>query len=198
MTITLILSMVSLSFAMSITPGPVNLMIVSSGVNHGFKKTFSFVSGATIGFTLLLIFISFGFIKVISTYPIFLKLLSIFGSIFIIYMGYKIASSNTNQNTNIKREKVLRFHEGFLLQWLNPKAWIACISGISLFSSTNSELYTFIVIYFLICYASLSFWAIFSHKLSSFINNHKRLQVFNLVMGSLLILTACYLLLSQF
>ncbi len=196
MTLTTIFSMVALSFAMSISPGPVNMMIISSGINHGFKKTFIFVSGATIGFTLLLVFIGLGFITVLDEYPSFLKILSMIGSSFIIYMGYKIATSNSHLSKANEEKKTLKFYEGFLLQWLNPKAWIACVSGVALFSTTNVELFTFIVIYFLLCYISLSFWAIFGDKASIFLKNQLRLKIFNLVMGSLLIIPASILLLK--
>lgn len=40
MTLTTIFAMVTLSLVMSISPGPVNMMIISSGINHGFLKTF--------------------------------------------------------------------------------------------------------------------------------------------------------------
>ncbi|PLO79127.1 lysine transporter LysE, partial [Klebsiella quasipneumoniae] len=51
----LILTMLMFALALSFSPGPVNMVIISSGAAHGFRKTFSFVSGATIGFTLLLV-----------------------------------------------------------------------------------------------------------------------------------------------
>ncbi|EXV31205.1 putative membrane protein [Acinetobacter baumannii 24975_5] len=49
-------SMFLFSFAMSITPGPVNTVILSTSLNHGLKRSLPYISGATIGFTLLLIF----------------------------------------------------------------------------------------------------------------------------------------------
>src|SRR5579863_8132295 len=94
MSLSLILSMFSFSLAMSISPGPVNMIILSSGVDYGAKKTFPYVSGATIGFTLLLVFVGLFFKKFIETYPSLLTFLSIAGSLYIIYMGYKIASSH--------------------------------------------------------------------------------------------------------
>ncbi len=196
MTLTTIFSMIALSFAMSISPGPVNMMIISSGINHGFKKTFIFVSGATIGFTLLLICIGLGVITVLDEYPLFLKALSIVGSSFIIYMGYKIATSSSDLSINKDEVKTLKFYEGFLLQWLNPKAWIACVFGIALFSASQTELFTFICIYFLLCYGSLSFWAIFGDKASVFLNTQIKLKIFNMIMGGFLILPATILLLK--
>ncbi len=194
----LILAMCGFSLAMSISPGPVNMVIVSSGVNHGFRRTLPFVSGATIGFTLLLLFIGLGFIQVIDTYPFFLKYLSIVGSLFILYMGYKAATSIPDLSIS-QESKIPRFHEGFLLQWLNPKAWVACVSGVSLFADPEASkaLFIFVAIYFLICYASLAFWAILGDQITTLLGTEWRLRAFNILMGALLAISAIYLLVIQ-
>jgi threonine/homoserine/homoserine lactone efflux protein len=41
----LLLAMFSFSLVMSISPGPVNMVIVSSGATYGVRNTFGFVSG---------------------------------------------------------------------------------------------------------------------------------------------------------
>ena len=194
----LLIAMFSFSLAMSISPGPVNMVIVSSGASYGVRKTFSFVSGATIGFTLLLLLIGLGFYKTINLYPFFLKYLAIAGSLFIVYMGYLIASSKPE--LNIEEQRLPTFTQGFLLQWLNPKAWIACVAGVSLFStpSGNTTFLTFSAIYFLVCYLSLFSWAILGGKVTIFLNSEFRLNLFNKLMGGLLIVTALFLLYSQF
>ena len=189
MTLTILIAMISFSLAMSISPGPVNMMIISSGINNGFIKTFSFISGATIGFTLLLIFIAFGFSTILLDYPNFLKYLGFFGALFIMYMGYKIASSIPRLEIDDEK-KTLKFFEGFLLQWLNPKAWIACISGVSMFSTSSTSLIIFVVIYFIVCYLSLCFWGILGQKARVFLNTNFKLKVFNILMGSILIFSA--------
>ncbi|MEJ2419018.1 MAG: LysE family translocator [Exilibacterium sp.] len=193
----LILTMCAFSLAMSISPGPVNMVIVSSGANHGFQRTMPFVSGATIGFTLLLLFIGLGFFQFVKSYPFFLDYLTVAGSTFIIYMGYKVATSIPD--IAVKDKDIPRFFEGFLLQWLNPKAWIACVSGVSLFSNpeTHATLLTFVFLYFLICYASLAAWAILGDKATLLLGDHGRLRLFNIVMGVLLIGCACYMLYIQ-
>ncbi len=194
MTLTILFTMISFSFAMSITPGPVNMMIITSGINNGFSKTFSFISGATIGFTLLLILIALGLKTFLDDYPLFLKYLGYIGSFFIIYMGYKIASAKPNIKLENSMKK-LKFYEGFLLQWLNPKAWIACISGVAMYSSSKSFLLIFIIIYFIVCYLSLSFWGLFGQKATVFLNTSKKLKIFNFIMGFILIVSTLILLL---
>lgn len=117
---------------------------------------------------------------------------------FIIYMGYKIAVSTTELSCEDKTSKKLKFYEGFLLQWLNPKAWVATVAGISLYSSSDTELIVFIGIYFITCYSSLSFWAIFGDKGSLLLSEPKRLKVFNILMGGLLVLSALSILVGEF
>ena len=193
----LILAMFMFALTMSISPGPVNMVIISSGANHGFRKTLPFISGATTGFTLLLILVGFGFYAVIDKYPLFFNYLNIAGSAFIIYVGYKIAASAPE--LSLKKTDTPGFVQGFLLQWLNPKAWIACASGVALFSdsSTHTMLITFIIIYFSVCYISLAAWAILGNKVSTLLSSAQRIRVFNVLMGGLLIMTACYMLSFQ-
>jgi threonine/homoserine/homoserine lactone efflux protein len=194
----LLIAMFSFSLAMSISPGPVNMVIVSSGASYGVRKTFSFVSGATIGFTLLLLFLGLGFYKVIDLYPSILKYLAIAGSFFIVYMGYLIVLSKPE--LDIKEQKQPTFIQGFLLQWLNPKAWIACVAGVSLFSvpDSNQLFLTFSLVYFITCYFSLFSWSVLGNKVTILLNSEFKLKLFNQLMGGLLIITACFLLYSQF
>ncbi len=194
---TLLIAMGVFSLAMSISPGPVNMVIVSSGANHGFRRTLPFVSGATIGFTLLLIFVGFSFLQFVNGYPTLMMYLEFIGSAFIIYVGYKIASSSPE--ITLEKRSVPTFMQGFLLQWLNPKAWIACASGAALFSdpTTPTPLIAFISVYFVVCYASLAAWAILGDRVSLILNSHSRIRLFNWVMGGMLIASACYLVYMQ-
>lgn len=195
---TLLIAMFSFSLAMSLSPGPVNMIIVYSGASYGVRKTFSFVSGGTIGFTLLLLFIGLGFSKIIDLYPYFLKYLAVVGSLFIVYMGYLIATSKPE--LDIKEHKQPTFIQGFLLQWLNPKAWIACMVGVSIFSASGShkEFLTFSLVYFLVCYFSLFSWSVLGNKAAILLNSEFKLRLFNQLMGGVLIVTAYFLLYSQF
>lgn len=195
---TLLLAMFSFSLVMSITPGPVNMIILSSSISYGVKKTIPYVSGATVGFILLLLFIGFGFSQFINAYPFFLTYLAILGSLYIIYMGYKIASSKPG--LEVSKKDAPKFYEGFLLQWINPKAWIACVSGASIFSSAGSyaQFLTFTIVYFIVCYLSLGVWVILGDNVSHLLKDHFRLRLFNLIMGVLLMITAGYLCFDRF
>lgn len=79
--------MITFSLSMSISPGPVNLTILSSSMNYGAKKTFTFISGATVGFTLLLATVCFGLYQVIAMYPILLDIITVLGTVLLVWIG---------------------------------------------------------------------------------------------------------------
>jgi len=193
----LITAMCVFSLTMSISPGPVNMTILASGTSYGFRRTLPFVSGATIGFILLLLSLGLGLMQFVTAYPALLKYLSLAGSSFIIYIGYKIASANPELSA--QETSCPNFKQGFLMQWLNPKAWLACIAGISMFTDASSPypLFLFSGLYFIICYLSLATWAMMGTQFSLILNTRKKVQLFDMLMGSLLCMCAVYLLLTS-
>lgn len=189
---TLVFSMIIFSLSMSISPGPVNLTILSTSMNYGFKQSLAFISGATIGFTLLLITVCFGLYQMILLFPMLLNIIAILGTVLLVWMGWKII--NAKGEAILADEKSLksvpRFMHGALMQWLNPKAWIAAVSGTALFSTSQNsmDLALFIIIYFIICYISLIIWGISGDKLARFLNTAHRAKIFNVIMGLALIM----------
>jgi len=189
----LFLSMLLFSFSMSATPGPVNLITLSSGVNFGFKQTIPFVSGATIGFVLLLVAIGLGLGSVTNQFPILLNVFKYAGSAFVAYMGWSILRAKGKLNPNSESKPT--FLQGALLQWLNPKAWIACLAGISAFNTSSSlqQLYLFACIYFVVCYFSIALWAFSGQKIQHLLAQPSYYRTFNQLMGSMLIGVAAWL-----
>jgi threonine/homoserine/homoserine lactone efflux protein len=191
-----IIAMILFSLSMSITPGPVNIIALSSGVNHGFTKAMVFVSGATIGFTLLLLCVGLGIGAVIINSEYTMKLLAVCGSLFIAYMGYTI--TRMKKSLKLADKSSTSFFYGFILQWLNPKAWIACVSGISAFNTTSLELLLlFVSIYFSICYFSIASWAYAGKNIGRLLENEFQRKIFNITLGGSLMLVAIYLLYIQ-
>lgn len=189
----MIIAMCIFSFSMSISPGPVNFISLSSSARYGLKKTLPFVSGATIGFTLLLTGLGLGLSKFLNQDLMFFTTLKYCGIIFIGYTGYKIVLSNPK--IELQDNKIPNFIHGFLINIVNPKAWIACISGISAFDLGNSSkhLLIFITLYFLICYPSLTIWAILGSKINLLLKMKNDIYIFNKIMGIMLIFTSIYL-----
>lgn len=192
----LVLAMCLFALSMSISPGPVNLICLSTGVNHGPRRALPFVSGATIGFSLLLALVGLG-IGALAEHQQLLDLLGFAGAGFIGYIGIKIATSDPILEPI--RATQPGFGQGFLLQWLNPKAWIACLSGVSAFNLAGDYplLTLFVALYFVICYVSIASWALVGGRLGRWIATPRKLQIFNRLMGGALVMVSVYLLTLQ-
>ncbi|WP_419797166.1 MAG: LysE family translocator [Terasakiella sp.] len=190
---TLFLAMTSFAMALSISPGPVNMVTLVSGVNNGVMRTLPFVIGACVGFTALLYMTGVGTGALLQNYPRAMDILHFGGTAFIFYMGVRIAFAKGSLEKS--QARLPKFYEGFLLQWLNPKAWIACLSGIGAFASGENEanLTIFCVLYFFICSVGVGFWAVLGAGAQHFLDDEKRLQIFNRMMGAILCVVATYL-----
>lgn len=60
MSLDIFLALLSFSFASSATPGPNNLMLLSSAVTFGFRRTLPHMLGVAIGFVVLLLAVGSG------------------------------------------------------------------------------------------------------------------------------------------
>ena len=200
--LSLILSMFTFSQSMSISPGPVNLAILSSSMNYGVKRTFAFISGATIGFTALLAAVCFGLYQILVLYPILLDVITLLGTALLVWMGWNIlkAKGESIQVQANEVERIPTFLQGALMQWLNPKAWIAAVAGTALFSISKFEyaLAIFVMIYFVVCYVSLWLWGVAGEKMADFLNVGNRARLFNISMGLLLIVIALKMCMEHF
>lgn len=194
---TLILAMSLFALSMSISPGPVNLLTLSTGVNHGFRRAMPFVSGATIGFTLILLLVGLGVGELAMGNDTLMIGFGFAGSAFLVYLGFRIMTATPDLSIN--RAPVPTFFEGAVLQWLNPKAWIASLAGTTAFNTASSlgTLMTFVLLYFLICYASIASWALTGDRIRTLLTSTAALRLLNIIMGGALVLVAGYLALQQ-
>jgi threonine/homoserine/homoserine lactone efflux protein len=189
----LIIAMSLFALSMSVSPGPVNLVTFSSGLNYGFLPSLPFVAGAALGFTLLLVVVGLGLGQLIALSPLLMQVLTYAGTAFICYMGYKIATAHPAFPGAPERQP--HFLQGAALQWLNPKAWIGSLSGISAFEATlGNGLIVFASLYLVICFCSVALWAFAGARISGILQDKRHLQWCNRAMGGLLIVVAFYLL----
>jgi threonine/homoserine/homoserine lactone efflux protein len=185
-----IIAMSLFSLLMSATPGPVNILTLNSGLTHGLKKTMPFVVGATLGFTLLLVVLGLGLAKFLIHYPQLVHGLSYLATAYLVYLAYQLFTASNHINLNT--EKSNNFICGFSLQWINPKAWIACLTGLAAFCTHEpyKDLLVFSVIYFLICLPSIGSWALMGHAIKRIIKKPKAIACMNKCIGLLLLVCA--------
>ncbi len=131
----LLISMAAFALASSITPGPVNIVALSAGARYGVRPAMRHVSGATLGFTLLLLLIGFGLHETLQQWPFLTRIIQWSGVIFLLYMAFRLAIDSGQLNMSEQGAGPSLVH-GAIMQWLNPKAWLASIAGMGVFVAT--------------------------------------------------------------
>ena len=184
-----ILSLSLFMLGTSCSPGPNNIVASYSGFNFGVAKTFPHMLGVIFGFTSVVSVLNFGLINIFKLYPLIQEILKISGSIFLVYLAYKIAfSKNTKES---KKENPVKFIETFFFQFLNPKGVIVAIIIVSTYveSGSNFVNYSFwvILVSFITAFISITFWTFVGKFFRRFATNEKFIKVFNYVMSSLLL-----------
>lgn len=191
------LSMAAFALAASISPGPVNLVALACGAQHGFGAAMRHVTGATLGFILLLVLIGLGLHELLLRWPGFTQVLHWAGVLFLLYMAWRLARDNgeLGERRSTRRPSLLG---GAMMQWLNPKAWLACVAGIGAFvgQGETALLWQFSLIYLVICYLSLGCWAWAGTLISRYLDNPRHMRRFNTGLALLLVLSALYLVLG--
>jgi threonine/homoserine/homoserine lactone efflux protein len=188
-----ILPMVSFAFATAASPGPVNIIAAMSGAQFGVKKSLSYVVGAAAAFVAVLLCVGIGLGSVLVSNRLMTNGFAIAGAIYMLYLSFRLATSKSN-DTGDNTAPPPRVMSGAIAQCLNPKAWIICISAISIYV-VNSKDYTlylsiFCAIFFVVCFFSILGWVIVGSKASSTLNGNY--SVFNKVMAGLLALSVIY------
>ena len=186
-----ILSMALFWIVAAYTPGPNNVIASYSGFNFGIKKTLPHIFGVTFGFTFLIFLLTIGLVNVFKIFPIIQVSLKYLGSIFLIYLAYKIYFSKVDNEK--KNDNPVKFIETFLFQFLNPKGVLIGIIIVSTYVEYGENYLIYatqvILIAFAVSLSSITFWTFVGKYLRKFATNEKFIKYFNCVMSVLLLLS---------
>ena len=145
--------------------------------------------GVIFGFTSLVAIMNFGLVNVFQKYPIIQEILKYTGSIFLIYLAYKISFSKSNSADSKKNP--VKFIETFFFQFINPKSVIVAVIMVSTYVDRGQDFlfYSFWVIgvAFLFAIISINFWTLVGKFLRRFATNEKFIKIFNYTMSFLLL-----------
>ena len=186
-----IISIALFWFVTAYTPGPNNIVASYSGFNFGFVKTIPHILGVTIGFTFLVFLLTVGLINVFKLLPFIQVILKYLGTIFLIYLAYKISFSKSKAETTY--ENPVKFIETFLFQYLNPKGVMVAIVVVSTYVDLGENYINYatqvVVLALIFSGTSITLWTFIGKFLRKFATNEKFIKYFNYVMSVLLLLS---------
>lgn len=126
-------ALVIFAFVSTFTPGPNNLMLMTSGANVGYMRTLPHMCGIAFGFAFMVLLVGLGLSAVFEAYPITHLVLKYVSLAYLAYLAVKIALSGRAKDVDNFRP--MTFLGAASFQWVNPKGWSMALSSVTLYSN---------------------------------------------------------------
>lgn len=193
-------ALIGFAFVMSISPGPGNFLLLTSGANFGFARSIPLVLGISFGFLSMVFAIGLGLGAVLESYPLIGKLLRLACAAYVLWLAWRISQSRSLGKAGAEQlETPFSFIQAASLQLLNPKAWsVALIVTVAYLAPEAGvgQLLALIAIFAAVNIPSISIWALSGHGLRRVLAKERRIATFNVAMAILLVVSMIPALLS--
>jgi threonine/homoserine/homoserine lactone efflux protein len=170
-------------FAMSITPGPNNIMVTASGAMFGYRRTIPHLLGVSVGCAIQTIMVTLGLGVAFVRYPVLRDWLAWAGTAYLVYLGWRIFASDFVHGDSGQRARPISFLEAALFQFLNPKAWMIAVTTATVFLPRDFDVVSggavIALVLILVNYPCISAWALFGTAIGRFLTDAFRRRVFN-------------------
>ncbi len=189
----LILGISAYNFVMYVTPGPNNSILTASGIKFGFFRSIPNILGIPTGHGLQLALVCLGLGSLFTAFPVLLDILRYVGGVYILYLAYKMFGS-LNINSKEEKSRPLKYYEAILFQFVNPKAWVICITAVSLFYPEKENLiigtFFMVIMSTIINIPSISIWAFGGSVIRHYLSNNNLKKIIEWFLALLLLSTA--------
>ena len=176
------------AFVTSITPGPNNLMLMSSGANFGLRRSVPHMLGIGAGFVVMILLVGMGLAQVFDRFPISYVVLKIASLIYLCFLAWKIANAAAPEGS-AETGTPMTFLQAAAFQWVNPKAWTMALAAISAYAPDQSlqSIGMVAAVFGAINLPAVSSWTLLGTAMSRILTNPRRLRAFNWTMAGLLV-----------
>ncbi|HZC96111.1 MAG TPA: LysE family translocator, partial [Bradyrhizobium sp.] len=183
----LLIAFVIFATVMFFTPGPNNIMLLSSGLTYGFRPTLPHIAGITLGFAFMVGAVGVGLGTIFIAYPVLQTILKYAGVAYLVYLAAAIAISEPVTAEQDNRRGPMTFWGAAMFQWINAKGWVMVISTITAYAAIASFPWNIaiqVAISLILGAVSCSAWALFGSALRPLLSSRRALRIFNLVMAA--------------
>ncbi len=190
MTADILIALTFFAFATVFTPGPNNLMLMSSGANFGLRRSLPHMTGVAYGFPTMLVLVGLGVMQLFDAWPPSHMILQVVSVIYILWLAWKIANAAPPKDAP-SDARPLSFLQAAAFQWVNPKAWSMALGAITLYATSRdfSAILWVAVTYAVIGTTSALTWTVLGTGVRRLLARPERLRLFNWVMAALLVLS---------
>ena len=195
----LLLAFIVFAIVMFFTPGPNNIMLLTSGLNFGFRRTLPHLAGVVFGFAFMIAVSGLGLGAVFTAYPLLQTILKYAGAAYLVYLAVAIALSGPPTPGEAERRRPMTFFGAALFQWINVKGWVMVIGTITAYAAIASYPWNILLqvaLSLLIGWVSCAAWVLCGTSLQSLVKSPVVVRTFNIVMA-LLLLASLYPVLAE-
>lgn len=132
-----LLALIAFSFVISVTPGPNNLLLLSSGLYFGLRRTGWHMLGILWGTYLMICLVGVGLGALLAAVPAVQITLKLAGSIYMLCLARQFWRAGASQAGHVLRP--IRFGEAVLYQLANPKVWLIATTVIAGFVPAGGQ-----------------------------------------------------------
>ena len=171
------------------TPGPNNMMLVTSGVNFGVRRSLPHLAGVLIGFAMMTALVGLGLDAIFRVAPWLLPLMRWAGAAYLLWLAWRIARSGAAKE-GVAAGRPLGFFAAAAFQWINPKGWVMAVSALTTYAVSGNYTTSVIVVastFLLTGLPCCGAWVLFGAALRRFLADPKRARPFNWTMAALLV-----------
>jgi threonine/homoserine/homoserine lactone efflux protein len=186
----LLIAFVMFATVMFFTPGPNNIMLLSSGVTYGFRPTLPHIAGVTFGFAFMIGAVGLGLGTIFIAYPVLQTILKYGGVAYLVYLAAAIAMSDPVKPDQDSRRGPMTFWGAAMFQWINAKGWVMVIGTITAYAAIASFPWNIAIqvgLSLILGTLSCTAWALFGSSLRQLLTSPRAVRIFNVVMALLLL-----------
>jgi len=186
----LLIAFVVFAVMMFFTPGPNNIMLLSSGLTYGFRRTVPHIAGITVGFAFMIGAVGIGLGTVFIAYPVLQMILKYAGAAYLIYLAAVIALSEPGEPDQENARGPMTFWGAAMFQWVNAKGWVMVIGTITAYAAIASFPWNIaiqVALSLILGAVSCTAWALFGTALRPILTSPMAVRAFNVVMALLLL-----------
>lgn len=179
------------AFSSTITPGPNNLMMLSSGLNYGIRASLPHLCGICLGFPAMVLLVGLGFDVIFAQLPWLYTLVKMFGIGYLLYLAWAIATTPPRHLAGVER-RPMTFLQAAAFQWVNGKAWIMASGAIATFSQQHAMVDSVLAVsaaFLLVAFPCVGLWLTGGVMLQQQLSSARAQTLFNRGMGALLALS---------
>jgi threonine/homoserine/homoserine lactone efflux protein len=186
----LLIAFVGFAIVMFFTPGPNNIMMLSSGLTYGFRRTLPHIAGVVVGFAFMVGAAGLGLGTIFIAFPILQVILKYLGTAYLIWLAISIAMSGQVTPGQDNRRGPMTFWGAAAFQWVNVKGWVMVIGTVTAYAAIagfpwNIAIQTAISL----AMGALSAltWTLFGSALRPILKSPRAVRAFNILMAVLLL-----------